>query len=250
MSRAAEPDFGAPQPWWSRPGFVAAAVLLALVMLVGVVVAVLPDRDQDGQLNAPASRSPIVSTSTPSSSSTPPPTQVVPTAAPAGVRWELTGQQAVPGSDVDGPRRRDGKTAAGFSHTPTGALIAAAQIAIRSAHIAGRESWEPTITRQFVPSADRERLLVALRQAPPEQPEPGELAPIAGYIYQSYSPDTAVIGIVSRAPGGGQPRYQVLTVTLLWRDGDWRMQAPPGGSWLSLSRQASDLTGVVEWGAR
>jgi hypothetical protein len=42
----------------------------------------------------------------------------------------------------------------------------------------------------------------------------------------------------------------VLTTTLQWRDGDWMMVAPPGGSWVSVSRAATDLSGVVEWGPR
>ncbi|WP_327031670.1 hypothetical protein [Micromonospora ureilytica] len=174
----------------------------------------------------------------------------VPIAPPAGVRWELVGQTAVPVSATAGPTRIAGGTAVSYAHTPDGALIAAAQIMIRSSASAGRDCWEPTVQRQFLPSNNRDQLLAALRANPDHSSEPGELSQIAGFSYQSYSPDTAVIGLVLRAPSAGTARYHVLTLTLLWRDNDWRMQAPPGGSWISLNRVTNDLTGVVEWGAR
>ena len=43
----------------------------------------------------------------------------------------------------------------------------------------------------------------------------------------------------------------VATVlTVVWRDGDWQMLAPPGGDWQNVTRQAKSLLGVIEWGAR
>jgi hypothetical protein len=119
---------------------------------------------------------------------------------------------------------------------------------VRSGFSSGRAVWEPTITEQFVPSADRDRLLAAMRAEPPQAAGPGELAQIAGFLYQSYSADTAVIGLVLRAPGGANA-FVIVTTTLQWRDGDWRMVPPPGGTWSSLSRSATNLAGVIEWGA-
>ena len=98
--------------------------------------------------------------------------------------------------------------------------------------------------------ADRDRLLAALRAAPAQDADPGELSPLVGYIYQAYTPDTAVIGLVYRAPGADAGGYHVVTTTLQWRGEDWQMLAPPGGTWLSVNREASDLSGVVEWGNR
>ncbi|MEU8048079.1 hypothetical protein AB0B71_28530 [Micromonospora echinofusca] len=242
------PDF-AQRPPWTRPGFIAAAVLLLAVILIGVLVAVFAIAN-NGRSGATATSTPTPG-STPADSSTTAPgaPEAVPTAPPADVRWELVGQTAVPVSASSGPSRT-GETAAGYAHTPEGALIAAAQISTRAAYSAGRQSWEPTIQQQFEPNADRDRLLAALREAGDTPADPGELSQIAGFSYQSYTPDTAVIGLVFRAPSAGTPRYHVLSLTLLWRDGDWRMMPPPGGSWTSINRMTSDLIGVVEWGAR
>jgi hypothetical protein len=158
---------------------------------------------------------------------------------------------ALPYSAADGPRVVTATTAAGFAHTPVGALIAAKQLSTRSGLSAGKSVYEPVIAHQFVPSADRDRLLAQLRAADQQPASPGELSQLVGFIYNAYTPDTAVIGLVRRAPSSNSsPRYFATTFTLEWHDGDWQMVAPPAGSWLSLSREVTGLTGVVEWGPR
>jgi hypothetical protein len=240
------PDFAEPSPW-RRPRFILAAVFLALVVLAGVVVAVWP---RGGDTPSPA---PTAAPAGGASATAPVPGSSLPTALPtkppADVHWELVGQNSVPVSAAAGPRTVAGGVASGFAHTPDGALVAAAQLAARAAFSAGKASWEPTVQHSFVPGADRDHLLANLRAVPEQQADPGELSPLAGYVYQAYTPDTAVIGLVYRSPGANA-QYHVVTTTMQWRGQDWQMVAPPGGSWLSVNRQATDLTGVVEWGAR
>ncbi|MFI7081330.1 hypothetical protein ACIBO1_28910 [Micromonospora sp. NPDC049903] len=216
---------------------------MALIILAGLAIAVLDAGDDDP--GSVGGAPPAAAPSTPDQAL---PT-AIPTTAPDGVRWELVGPLAVPVSAA-GPMQLTRTTASDFTHTPEGALIAAAQIGLRSSYSLGEEHWRPTIEQQFLPSADRDRLLAALEAEDSAPADPGTQSQIAGFIYQSYTPDTAVIGLVLRAPSAGTPRYHVLSLTLLWRDGDWRMQAPPGGAWLSVNRATDDLTGVVEWGAR
>ncbi|MER5458718.1 hypothetical protein ABT008_28505 [Micromonospora sp. NPDC002389] len=238
----ASPD-SAEHPPSTRGGLIAAAALVALIILVGLAIAILGAGDDDP--------GPVGGAPPPAAASTPDqalPT-AVPTAAPDGVRWELVGPHAVPVSAA-GPMQFTRTTASDFTHTPEGALIAAAQIIARSSYSLSEEYWRPTIEQQFVPSADRDRLLAVLEAEDSAPADPGAMSQIAGFSYQSYTPDTAVIGLVLRAPSAGTARYHVLSLTLLWRGGDWRMQAPPGGSWLSINRATDDLTGVVEWGAR
>ncbi|MEV0005859.1 hypothetical protein AB0H28_26740 [Micromonospora sp. NPDC050980] len=247
MPRSSAPQDFAERPPWTRPAFIGSAALALIIIIAGVLIAIT---SRDGEGGDIASTPPPA---TPTSDGGTPPQALptaVPTTAPAGVRWELVGQVAVPASSSAGPARVSGATAAGYAHTPEGALIAAAQLSTRAGFSAGRDSWEPTITQQFEPSADRDRLLAALRDAGDAPAQPGELSQIAGFSYQSYTPDTAVIGLVFRAPAAGTARYHVLSLTLLWHDGDWRMVAPPGGAWTSVNRQTTDLVGVVEWGAR
>ncbi|TDB80151.1 hypothetical protein [Micromonospora sp. KC721] len=247
MPRSSATQDFADRPPWTRPGFIASAALVLVVIIAGLLIAVLP-RGDDGD-NVGGGTPPTNPTPADSSAPQALPT-AVPTTAPAGVRWELVGPVAVPVSATAGPKQVTGTTASGFAHTPEGALVAAAQIMMRSSHTLGRDYWEPTIQRQFVPSADRDRMLAELRAADSGPADPGSLSQIAGFSYQSYTPETAVIGLVLRAPAAGTPRYHVLSLTLLWRDGDWRMQTPPGGAWISVNRVTNDLTGVVEWGPR
>jgi hypothetical protein len=241
-----ETDFAEPSPW-TRPWFLIAAGFLALVVVLGVAVVLWPSKSLE---SAPAP-GPVttVGSGQPTAGASALPT-ATPTTGPSGVTWQLAGQSAVPVSDTAGPRTVSGGTASGYAHTPDGALIAAAQTAARAGFSAGKESWEPTVEKRFVPSGDRDRLLSALRSQPAQPAQPGELSPLAGFIYQAYTPDTAVIGLVYRAPGGGPANYHVVTTTMQWHDSDWKMVAPPGGSWLSVSRQATGLAGVVEWGNR
>ncbi|MFC4066727.1 hypothetical protein [Actinoplanes subglobosus] len=250
-----EPDFADPSPW-TRPWFIAAAGFLGLVVALGVTIAVWPHEQDPSVLPAPAPAVVSGSTSTPSPGAAasgavaaPLPT-ALPTSPPRDVTWQLAGQNAVPVSATAGPRSVAAGVASGYARTPEGALVAAAQLAARSAFSAGRTSWEPTVQTQFVPGDDRDRLLAALRSAPEQTADPGELSPLAGYLYQAYTPDIAVIGLVYRSPAAGAARYHVVTTTMQWRDGDWQMVPPPGGTWLSVSRQAGNLSGVVEWGNR
>jgi hypothetical protein len=244
-STAPQPDFAEPPSPWTRPGFLIAAVLVGLIVISGIVIAITRD---GSDLAPPLSAGPVAPTGD-DNTPTALPTKI-PTKAPAGVTWQLVGQSAVPVSKTVGPRTITETTASGFAHTPEGALIAAAQLAIRGGYSAGRKSWEPTITKQFAPSADRDLLLTGLKQQPEPTGQPGSLSPLTGFIYQSYTPDTAVIGLVYRSVNGGGSSYFVVNHTVVWREGDWQLVAPPGGSWRSISRPTNDLVGVVEWGAR
>jgi hypothetical protein len=230
------------RPAWTRPGFVLAAALMVLVVLAAVLLAVFHDRGGDN--GSAGGTAPGVPGST--AAAGPEPT-AVPTTAPAGVTWRLVGQVAVPFSTSAGPRTVTATTASGYAHTPVGALIAAAQLSTRSGLDTGRASYDPTIEHQFVPSPDRAALLAALHAAPQVSVDPGELSQIAGFQYVAYSPDTAVVSLVNRS---GASNFYATTLTLQWRGGDWMMVAPPGGTWLSLDRQVTDLTGVVTWGAQ
>jgi hypothetical protein len=252
-----QPAYAGPRQPWTKPGFVLAAAFLGLACVVGLGAALFSPStpDQGSRSTGETARAPNDVGPAPTAPSTvesvrsgnppgPVATNVL-TQAPDGVTWQLLGQVALPFSPTAGPHRVTKTTASGYEHSPAGALIAVAQLVTRASSTSGRSIWEPTITDQFIPGADRDRLLIALRGQPDERAEPGELAQIAGFIYQSYSPDTAVIGLTMHGASG----YYVGTVTAQWRDEDWRLVAPPGGSWASVVRRTADLSGVVKWGA-
>jgi hypothetical protein len=213
-------------------------VLLFVAMMVGVVLMRSGQSTDPGAAAGSVSGAPV-----PQSLEAEP---GLPTSPPSDVTWQTLGKSAVPVSRSAGPFRVNDKTAAGYAHTPVGAIVAAAQLGLRSDFYAGRPIWEATITEQFVPGRNRDRLLERMRSRAPE-PAGAPLTQIAGFLYQAYSADTAVIGLMFQAIGAGDSKF-ITTVTLQWRGGDWRMVAPPDGAWGSLVHWAEDWTGAVPWG--
>lgn len=231
------------RPPWTRPGFLAAAATIILLLVMAVVIAVASGQSTPDRSGGRAEQAP-----TPDAVHTDVP-PAIPSTAPDDVTWTALGQRILPYSKTAGPANVTATTATGYAHTPTGALIAAAQISSRSGLSAGKDIYEPAVLNQMVPSADRDTLLAALQAAPQEPAAPGELSTLAGFRYVTYGPDTAAIELVRRS-AGPQGGYQIARYTMAWDNGDWKMHAPPGGSWLSVTHVASDLSGVVEWGPR
>ncbi len=155
----------------------------------------------------------------------------VPTVALDGVRWQLFGVG----------RRAD------ECHRRTRARLGHDRVRLRSQPRLERRSAPRTLPSvRGSPPAGRpgsrrspsssSRAPIVTGSSPPcgpncrRRPNPVSWAQIAGFLYQSYSSDTAVIGLVLRAPGAANT-YATLSLTLQWRDGDWKMVAPPGGTW-------------------
>jgi hypothetical protein len=241
----AGPEYASPQPPWTRPAYVASAVVVLLVFLVGLCALATrgDDPEETPELQSQPSASPSIVDGAKGPAGGP---TTVPTSPPQ-VRWQLFGQVALPYSDTAGPAHVTQSTASGFAHTPTGALVAAAHIVTRAGSSAGRVAWQPTVTQQMVPGKDRDALLKGLELESPLPGEPGELAQLIGFRFVTYTGDTAIIGLVWRA---GPGVFVVSTVTLQWLDDDWRLVAPPNGNWQNLSQRAMDLNGIVQWGAR
>lgn len=162
---------------------------------------------------------------------------------------------ALPVSATDGPRDTHRGLASGFTDTPRGALLAAINIAVRTAAQWGPPIFGPTITRQ-VTGPDAAALLRAdagayarLRAAAhvrPGRPAGRGDATEAGYRFVAYTPGRATVDIVTAGPGtGGTTVLAATTIQVVWQDGDWRVVAPPGGDWASAAAALSSLTGYT-----
>jgi hypothetical protein len=228
------------------------AVLLIAVVLFAILVMVPSYQHKQPPASAAATATDppaAPNTTTPPVDSSDLPADATPTTAPPGVAWQLVGQVAVPASAVAGPNRVNAGRASGYAQNPVGALIAAAQLSTRAGYSAGRSNWEPTLLQQTVASTDRDALLTFLRSANASgvpQAGPGELSQIAGFRFYSYTPAVATVGLVRRTPAGA---YSITTLTVRWLDGDWKLLAPPGGSWPAVTTPLLDLGGVAAWGA-
>ena len=219
-----------------RVALVALAVLLGGAALLPLVI----DGDEDGQvpLSPAASAPPAPGAPAPAPSEVPVPL----TAASSEVTWELFQGVALPTSRTDGPTRVDGPVHAGFTQTPTGALVAAAQIA-------GRSIIEPSLTglrqigrAQLVPGPGQTAYLNLVDGFKDNQAPAAGYAQYVGFRYITYTPDLAVISLATRGSTG---RVQVGTNSVRWLEGDWKLELPPSG--LQQPQVVQDLAGYVPW---
>jgi hypothetical protein len=175
--------------------------------------------------------------------------------ASADLKWIDFHGIELPVSAHDGPHHISSGLAWGFSDTPRGALLAAVNIAVRTAAQWGPAIYQPTIRSQ-VTGPDASTLLradasnyAALRAAAhvrPGQPAGRGYASEAAYQFAAYTPGSATVDIVTEGPGADGTT--VLTVTRIqvnWLRGDWRVVAPPDGNWASSATTASSLTGYT-----
>lgn len=156
-------------------------------------------------------------------------------------------------SVVAGPRvSRDG-VVWGFADTRLGALLAAVNIAVRANAQWGPAVFGPTIGAQVIgPDAG---LLLRRCQAFYERarraaglPAGASLGPLVvtvrAFRWVSYRSSAAVVDVVSAAPdGAGGVALAVTWIAVRWRDGDWRVVAPPGGDWGNAAAALESLRG-------
>jgi hypothetical protein len=233
-----------PNPF-RRPGFIVAAGFLAIVVVLGVIVAATrspgdsshpglgahPPAPGAGGGNAP-------STCRPADTS-----QQIPTTTPAGVTWELFQAIAVPASAAAGPLKREGDLRSCYAHTPTGALIAATQIEPRLTY---SSSWRQILDRQVMDGAGKNAFLADRKaKGVPGVLPAGGVAQYAGFKFVTYSPDTAVIDVANRL---GPDTWVSGISTVKWRGGDWKLEIRPDGTPSAEGQDLSSLTGYVPWG--
>ena len=112
-----------------------AALVAAAVLLTGATAGTVPNGRRHRVAVPPAAAHPVRSPARA--------TRPAPAAAPievAGLRWLGFHGMQLPISAHDGPRDTRGGLASGFTDTPTGALLAAVNIGVRTA-----AQWGPAI---------------------------------------------------------------------------------------------------------
>lgn len=243
---SARNDGGQSSPFSSRV-WQASGLFLAVLVVMGVVV-VLTTGDRSSSNDAApgsgaASSSPSASASAGEDGGCPElaASGSVPRTAPAA-EWQLVRSAAVPVSKKAGPAVVEGDVARCYAHSPTGALFAAAQIGTR---YLVADDWQTVVKEQTY--GDGQLLLLEKRaefekSQPSVAPVPGELGQIAGFQYVTYTPDTAVLQVVTRFGSGV---LQASTLTLRWHGGDWQLEIPAVSP---PQRTVDDLAGYVPWG--
>jgi hypothetical protein len=171
--------------------------------------------------------------------------------ASQGLTWIGFHGIELPASPAAGPHRTRGGLARGFTDTPRGALLAAVNIAVRTAADWGPAVFRPTITSQVTGPGAHALLAADLRAyaktkqtpgGPPNQPTAVEEA----YRFESCTKAAATIDLVtSGLAANGNPVLVATRLRVIWRHGDWRLVAPPAGDWARASAEVSSLAGYT-----
>jgi hypothetical protein len=234
-----------------RTVLVAAAVIVAVVVALGVWLVVSGGGDSGTEATPPTGRS-TSDAGTPSEGSAgngscsgvAGESSRLPTKPPADLDYEVENGAVIPVSDRYGPADRSGPVWTCFSHSPMGAVMAAESISTR--RLASRDRVQVG-EEQLVDNEGRRIFLEAARARDPDEltAEPGTFVQPAGFRVESYNPETAVIASVSRSKTG---QLRVATLTVVWQDKTWKLQLLPDGGDTAALTPVADLDGFVRWG--
>ncbi len=219
---------------------IGSAALIALLVIIGVVVAV-NHREDTPSTGATTTTAPAPGNPAPPAGQT---SNALTTALTS--RWELYQGVALPYSAEHGPKNVQGLgLASGYTHDPAGSLLAATQISIR-AGLAPDEVWKSILDNQLVPGegraayvAEREKAHIAANTVP----YPG-LNQIAGFQVVNYTDTVSVVSIATQTKTGA---VQTAQITVVWAGGDWKLVMQPGGSSSTTTSPVSSLAGYTLW---
>ncbi|MEV0650089.1 hypothetical protein AB0I28_33005 [Phytomonospora sp. NPDC050363] len=171
--------------------------------------------------------------------------------------WTALIGVSLPVSATHGPTRTDGLHAEGFSHDKAGAVLAAAHIALRLDPHIGSTVLETTISGQVTGEpgdieALRTRLLGAYQQLASSLgggggAPVGRLSAAPRAFRVAVDGDSAQVWLVVEGAGPeGSVQFKVVALHLTWANEDWRLHAPPGGSWTSQATALADISGYQD----
>lgn len=155
----------------------------------------------------------------------------------------------LPVSESDGPHRLTDIEAAGYTQTPLGAAIAAAQLSARLSPSTGPAVFETVIDNQMVGDQGliksyRESVTAAYRAAAQRAGVTGGgaiLTPRASItawrIDQEHLAGDVPVQLASSSPGG---ETAIWTIHMRWSQGDWRVVVPSGTT--AWTRTTTDNT--------
>jgi hypothetical protein len=239
---------------WTQPGFIAAAAVVAIIVVLGLAIAITGGSDSASPSDAPAgSAPPAVSPSAGDSDSVcglDPGSQAIPTEAPKA-NWKLRGNVAVPTApSTYGPGKVEDGVPTCFAHSPTGALFAMLNIQAAMGDFAKQPGRYPIrkVLRMLAAGPGRDVLKDAAARAPVAtkgDTTPG--AQVAGFSIVRYERDTVVIDVAfvgSRPEASGYVHGQS---TMRWERRDWKLVLTQSGAPFDAVQPIADLTGYVPW---
>ena len=172
-----------------------------------------------------------------------------------GLRWSEFYGIELPFSVQAGPHDTRRGLAAGFAHSPLGALLAAVNIGVRA-----NAQWGPAIfgpeIRGHVTGLGAAALLAGCQAAYTQGSQSEGVTggrPLGdvdvaeeAFRWVAYNPASAVIDLVSAGPSSQGTTVRASTrLQVLWDRTDWVLVAPLGGSWRNSASVLSSLAGYT-----
>lgn len=244
----------ATQSPFTRPGFIAAAAVIAFVVVFGLILVIINTTRGDDQTAPPTVAT--TNAGTPASTSEETPTtaaensdsvcglkdgdQELPVVGPEAM-WAYQGTTAYPTSEEYGPGKDD---PAGFrycfQHSPLGALFFAANAVAQGGDPAVTTAWGEYAAGN---GAYREELIA---QGGAVSGEPNTRLIVQGFRVLDYNPEAARVDLGVRYSSDGQTTYISFVYDLVWEDGDWKIStdSPEPISGAAIP----DLVGFLPWG--
>lgn len=236
-------DAGGGGLWHSPATLIIAAAIVGLAVVMGGYLTFFHhgSAGTDTTATAPGAAVPVPAQTAPPVG----PLSNALTSAPAS-RWELYQGVVLPYTAEHGPKTVDGLgVAAGYTHDPTGALLATTQIATRAA-LAPDAAWQAILAKQVVAgdgvatyTAARQKAHIAANSVPSST-----LNQIAGFRVVNYTDAVAVFDLVVRTKDGV---LQTSQSTVVWAGGDWKLTLQPNGAGNTAPTAIPSLSGYVPW---
>jgi hypothetical protein len=252
-------DAAPPSPF-SRPGFIASAVLIALIVVAGLIISVANNDDGDSAAAPPPAgpadnpRAGDADTESVCGLDGEETGEARLTSPPDVDQWEYEGLVAYPVHEDYGP----GETAkAGyrycFQHTPEGAVYAAANAAATPENPEIADDWIKYFVSEDAPN--RHEILAGAisgdsddeaEDAAAQTPSETRMS-IVGFRLLAYDGGTARVDLALRAVAAGRNIYGSAVYDLVWDDGDWKWLPQNPVDPLRFA-QIPSPTGYVVWG--
>lgn len=229
---------------FTKPGFIISAALVVALIAAVVVIFFLPKADNTApapaESGSSAAASPSASAAAGKSVCGLPSSKETALGTAPKSKWDLLGTMAVPTDpSTAGPGTvgKDGLRSC-FAQSPTGALYATVNIWASSFNGYAKQVY----LELSADSPSRDKAVQAIKEGKDVSGGTSPKVQIAGFIIHSYTPETAVVELAIKSNDGG---YGAFSTSVLWEDGDWKLDIPPAGG--GAVRQISDLSSFIPW---
>jgi hypothetical protein len=224
---------------WTRPGFLASAGVVGLIVVLAVVLLLNGGTDPDPKTPNAQSPAPSSARAAGECGQEAPADATIPIEAPQAT-WRLVGTVAAPSSATAGPFLEDNGLPRCYAHDPTGALFSAANF---MAATSDAQTLTAAVDQLSVPGPGRDAILTALATDPTSVVGTATQFQISGYTFLAYTPEQASLSLAIGATGGRAS----VPLTLQWSGTDWAVLIPSDGDLAARAQPISSLAGFTPW---